>query len=194
MATLILIYIFCVILGLAYALIGTLLGHSGMDTGGHDFGGHDMGHDLSSGEVSFSPFSPIVISSFIASFGAGGLVARYAFEITGIFNVLVALIAGIIVGACVFYFFLKVFRATQSSSEARVSDLAGMTAEVITPIADSGLGEIAYILRGSRYTSPAKSQDGTAISKMKAVRIIKIVGSTAVVEPLKDEPQTHSEP
>jgi membrane-bound ClpP family serine protease len=193
MATLVLIYLFCLVFGLAYAIISALLGGHGGEVHGVDIGSHDIGHELSQGEVTFSPFSPIVIASFIAAFGAGGLIAYYAFHIAGFFNVLIALLSGIVVGACVFYFFYNVFKVTQSSSEARVADLKGLTAEVITPIAANGLGEVAYVLRGSRYTSPAQSADNSAIARNKTVKIQRIVGSTVIVEIL-DETTTASSP
>ncbi len=190
MATLVLIYLFCLVFGLSYAIISALLGGHGGETGGVEATGHDMGHELSDGEVSFSPFSPIVISSFIAAFGAGGLISYYAFRISGFLNVFAALCCGIVVGTCVFYIFYHIFKVTQSTSEAHVADMKGVIGEVITPIASNGLGEVAYIMRGSRYTAPAQSTDGKAISRNKAVQIKQVVGSTLIVEEmdLTDKP------
>ena len=52
----------------------------------------------------------------------------------------------------------------------------------ITPIPANGVGEIAYVNGGSRYTAPARSLDGLEIANGKAVKIARIVGSQFYVE------------
>ena len=177
MTTLALFYLFFLLVGLVYSVISVILG-------GHHFsgGGHDIGQEASGGEVSFSPLSPMVIASFITAFGAGGLISHYALKVPGVLSVLIALFVGLIVGAVVFYVFYTIFAVTQSSSEAQASALLGVIGEVITPISQHGLGEIAYIIRGSRYTAPAKSARGNLIERNQSVKIVSVVGSTLVVE------------
>ena len=176
MTTLALLYLFCLLVGLIYSVISVVLG-------GHHFGGgHELGQEVSAGEVSFSPLSPMVIASFITAFGAGGLISHYALKVSGVPSVLIALLAGLVVGAVAFYVFYSIFAVTQSSSEAQASALLGVIGEVITPISQHGLGEIAYIIRGSRYTAPAKSARGNLIERNQSVKIINVVGSTLVVE------------
>jgi membrane protein implicated in regulation of membrane protease activity len=75
-----------------------------------------------------------------------------------------------------------VFRHTQSSSESKVGKLVGTEANVITPIAENGVGEIAYVVGGSRYTAAARAEKGTAIASGRAVKITRVVGTQFYVE------------
>ena len=74
------------------------------------------------------------------------------------------------------------FKHTQSSSESRVSSLVGQTASIITPIPADGVGEIAYVQGGSRYTAPARTESGAPVGAGKPVRITRIVGTQYYVE------------
>jgi membrane-bound ClpP family serine protease len=76
------------------------------------------------------------------------------------------------------------FRKTQSSSESRVATLVGMTASIVTPIPENGVGEIAYVQGGSRYTAPARSENGTPVAAGRTVKITRI-GSAVFVEATK---------
>ena len=82
------------------------------------------------------------------------------------------------------------FEQTQSSSESRVSSLIGQTASIITPIPENGVGQIAYVQGGCRYTAPARTESGTAVSGGKVVRITRIVGTDYLVEMLPAEKET----
>ena len=70
-----------------------------------------------------------------------------------------------------FLLFNSMFKQTQSSSESRVSSSLGQTASIITPIPANGVGEIAYVQGGSRYTAPARTESGGSVSAGKPVRI-----------------------
>jgi membrane protein implicated in regulation of membrane protease activity len=74
-------------------------------------------------------------------------------------------------------FLRKLFRATQGSSESRISDVIGIEAEVITPIPENGVGEIAYVQKGARYSAPAREQTGVAIANGRPVKIVRVAGS-----------------
>ena len=56
---------------------------------------------------------------------------------------------------------------------------------MILAIPRDGLGEIAYVAKGSRYRAPARSASGTKIAAKSTVVIRRIVGSTFSVA-LKD--------
>ena len=60
----------------------------------------------------------------------------------------------------------------------------GMTATIISPIPVNGVGEIAYVQAGTRYTAPARLEKGdTALGNGKLVRITRVVGSQFYVAP-----------
>jgi len=140
-------YMIAFFLGLTYALVS---GAINLFAGGdHDVGGHDVdidhdidfehdhdfgGGDGGEGAVDFSPLSPVTISFFVAAFGGTGLVLTRVCHLPGILSLPLSTISGLIVAGAVFYLFFKIFRITQGSSEARVVDLMGIEAEVITAI------------------------------------------------------------
>ena len=92
-------------------------------------------------------------------------------------SVPLAAICGLAIAALVIFVFNKVFRATQGSSEGRVAELFGQAATVITPIAAGGVGEIAYVQGGTRYTAAARAQDGREIPSGVPVRIVRVAGT-----------------
>jgi membrane protein implicated in regulation of membrane protease activity len=88
------------------------------------------------------------------------------------------------IAAVVFAVLRQVFRHTQISSEAKVADLIGEPATVITPIPENGVGEIAYVQCGARYLAPAREESGAAVSKGQSVRISRITGTQFYVIPM----------
>jgi membrane protein implicated in regulation of membrane protease activity len=85
----------------------------------------------------------------------------------------------------VLWLFNTVFSKTQSSSESNVASLVGLGASILTPIPEAGVGEIAYVQGGTRYTAPARAEGGIGIGPGQPVRITRIVGTSFFVEPAK---------
>jgi membrane protein implicated in regulation of membrane protease activity len=174
-------FLLCLLAGLFYAIISVFLGSF---TGGHDYSGTDAGgtgHGVS-GEIHFSPMSPMVIATFVTTFGAGGLAASKGMGLTVLPAVMVATASGLGFGALAFLIFRKVYSATQSSSEVEVAALVGTLAEVITPIGKDLVGEIVYVSKGSRFTGPARSAEEGELAKNTPVEIVRIVGNTFFVK------------
>jgi len=158
-------------------------GGEGFDTG-HDVVGHVETGGSDHGTLHFSPLSPVIIAMFVTSFGGMGMVALKFFNLNEFITLPLALVSGLVIGGISFLIFHAIFKATSSSSESSRSDLAGLEAEVITPIPEGGgLGEIAYSNRGTRYTAPARSIYKTAVSAHSVVTIDKIVGNIFFVKP-----------
>ena len=173
------IYLFCLVVGFVFVLGTVMLGHLG---GGHGHVEGSGGHAEAGADGSDAPgvsfFSPTVMAAFVTAFGAFGLIFSEV-KVTsnpvlsaGLSLVCAFLVAGGIVGVL-----RKVVRAGDSSSESRVASLAGQIATVITPIPANGVGEIAYVQAGSRYTAPAREETGAPISSGSAVTITRVVGS-----------------
>ena len=173
------IYLVCVGAGLLFAIVSALLADGG---GGHaaPHGDAHAGHgDAGShGMPGVSALSPTAIGTFVTAFGAFGLVFS-KIEMTGSawLSVPLAAVCGLGVAALVVVVFNKIFRATQSSSEGRVAELFGTSATVITPIAAGGVGEIAYVQGGTRYTAAARALDEREIPNGAKVRIVRTAGS-----------------
>ena len=70
------------------------------------------------------------------------------------------------------------------ASYLSVATLVGYSASIITPIPENGVGEIAYVQGGSRYTAPARSESNEIVASGRTVKIKRIVGSQVFVEPI----------
>jgi hypothetical protein len=186
------IYTACLALGLIFTIVSAAMGHlfGGHDVGGGDVGagGHaEAGYDHS-GVPGMSFFSPTVLAILVTAFGACGLILSHVEATKNIWiSAPISSVAGLIVASLVFQLFNWVFRKTESSSEAKVASLGGVTASIITPIPANGVGEIAYIQGGTRYTAPARTENGVAVPAGRPVRITRVAGTEYYVEIL-DEP------
>lgn len=180
------IYAICLAVGLIFTIFSAIAGHL---FGGHDMhtdvgtGGHaDAGYDHS-GVPGISFFSPTVLASFVTAFGACGLILERIPATQSIWvSAPVSAVAGALVALLTFAFFNYMFQKFQGSSESRVGSLVGQIASVATPIPQNGVGEISYVQGGSRYTAPARTTDGSAVTAGKCVRIVRIVGSQFFVQ------------
>jgi len=185
-------FLLCIIAGLIFAVLSvifsTAFGGSGLPFSG-DGADADIG-DVSGADVSFSPFSTTVLATFVTAFGAGGVVGLEGLHWSPLASVALGIGSGLAIGGMVYFVLNAVYKRTQGSSEPGTEELIGLSAEVITAIPKEGLGEIAYVVRGSRSTSSARSADGTAIIRGTTVTIQDISGSSLLVKPLS----TNTEP
>jgi membrane protein implicated in regulation of membrane protease activity len=204
-------YLVCFMLGLAYAVIAAVFGAFGGDHGGggHDFGGgHDLGggHDIVAGydataadvghvpgdissEPAISPFSPPVVAMTLITFGGTGIIFDAVLPQWGGLSVLPSAGSGIGMGVLTFFFFYTVISKVQGSSSPSLADQVGITAEATTPIPPDGVGEIAYVARGARFTARAKSMTGATLASHSEVTIVRWVGNTAYVKPVDETPK-----
>ena len=181
------IYIICLTVGFVFTFGSLVFGH--LLGGGHDVGHLDGGHvegggghaeaGLESSDMpGMSPFSPMIIASFVAAFGGFGLIFR---EIPAThstwWSAPLAMLAALVLALILFYLLRGLFRAAQSTSESRISEVVGVIAEVITPIPAKGVGEIAYVQKGARYSAPAREEAGEAVAGGQAVKIVRVAGS-----------------
>jgi membrane protein implicated in regulation of membrane protease activity len=181
------IYTACLALGLLFTIISAITshffggghdGHMDVGTGGHAEAGFDQ-----SGIPGIAFFSPTVLSCFVTAFGACGLILSRIEATKSVWiSAPISAMAGLIMATLAFLLFNWMFQKTQSSSEVRVASLVGQTASIITPIPENGVGEVAYVQGGSRYTAPARTETGTSVPAGKPVRITRIVGSQYFVE------------
>jgi len=172
------IYLICLVFGLLFTLISAIAGHF-FGGGDHDLGtdGHAEAGVDQSGVPGISFFSPTVLASFITAFGAFGVIFSKIKATESMWaSAPLAGIGGLLVAWGVFLLFNYMFEKTESSSESRISTVVGMMASIITPIPANGVGEIAYVQSGTRYTAPARSEGGTAVP---AANWFELLGSLA---------------
>lgn len=182
------IYLGCLGFGLLFTILSAVLGHvfggvdHHFDVGTH--GSVDAGFDHS-GMPGVSIFSPVVISSFITSFGGFGLVFHQIERTRSVWvSAPLAAACAFAVAVGAFFLFNAIFEKSQASSEVRLSTLVGKTATVITPIPANGVGEIAYVTAGTRCTAPAREQTGTPVATGQTVKIMRVGESQFFVTPV----------
>ena len=173
------VYLICLVAGLTFSVLtvvaGHFFGHAGHVDGS---GGHAEAGSDSSDAPGISVFSPTILASFITAFGAFGIVFSQFPATDHVFiSAPLSVAGGMAVAGMLLIFFRYVFAHTQSSSESHVARLIGAEANVITPIPENGMGEIAYVVGGTRYTAPARGENGTAVANGKTVKIVRVVGT-----------------
>jgi membrane protein implicated in regulation of membrane protease activity len=174
------IYGICLVVGLLFTLTSVMFGHFFGGHGDHvaGSGGHVEAGADSSDAPGISIFSPTIMASFVTAFGGFGLIfTQFQKTSNAAISAPLSLLGGLAVAGVLFIFLSSVFRHTQSSSESHVSQLVGTEANVITPIPGNGVGEIAYVVGGTRYSAPARSESGAEIANGRTVKIVRIVGS-----------------
>src|SRR6202000_2931522 len=100
----------------------------------------------SSDSPGISIFSPIIMAAFVTSFGGFGLMFT-EIEATRrpFISAPLAVVAALVVASVLVGVLRKLMRASDSSSESKVSNLPGCVATVISAIPVGGVGEIAYV-------------------------------------------------
>lgn len=163
-----LIYLVCFGAGFVVTLLMALVG---------EFFGHDAdfaGSDVPGAGV----LSPLTIAMFVTAFGGFGLILRKIPALSSPWaNAPVAMVLAVGVAAVLVALLRMIFRRTQSSSESRISAVVGLEGTIVTPIPENGVGEVAYVDGGTRYTAPARETDGQPIAGGMPVRIARVVGT-----------------
>jgi len=113
------------------------------------------------------------LSCFVTAFGACGLILSRIESTRNVWiSAPISAVAGVSMASLAFVLFNWMFKKTQSSSESRVASLVGQAASIITPIPANGVGEIAYVQGGTRYTAPARTESGSPVPAGEPVRIL----------------------
>jgi len=178
-------YLICFLVGFVYAVVSAVLsGVLGGDIGGHDVdlsGGHDASFGTESGMVHFSPLSPTILATFLTGFGGAGIICLKVFNMSNYTSIPVSVIVALILAALVFLMMEWVFSKTESTVSVDAAQLVGMHADVITPIPENGVGEIAFVTSGLRQNAPARSADGKPIPSPSEVEVVRVVGNSYIV-------------
>ena len=190
------------VLGSGYVLLSLLLGHGHFDDAGHaghvahgtahethmTYGVKGEGHSTAGGSAGGTPafhfpfFSPLALATLFAAIGGWGLIAQHGFGVAENTSLLIAIPAAVITAYAVTYAGFRLVSGSTGSSQIRTSDLEGAMAEVITPIPAGGMGEVAAMVNGQRFSGPAREAAGKAVARGAHVRVRSLVGSTFIVE------------
>ncbi len=187
-----LVYLFCLVIGFVFVLGSAVLGHMGGD---HGHVGGSGGHAEAGADTSDAPgvslFSPIVMAAFVAAFGAFGLIfSQFSATKPPIISATLSIVGAVVVAGSLVGLLRKLVRASDSSSESQVATLIGHVAMVSSTIPAGGVGEIAYVQAGTRYTAPAREENAGAVSNGTEVKITRIVGAQFYVAPKTNSVKT----
>lgn len=179
-------YIACLVFGLVVAVVSAAAGGhgdgGGADHGGADHAGGDHGSHHGADAAGFPYFSPAVLGSFLAAFGAGGLVAVQVFGVTSLaVHLGMALGSGVGLAALAGLIMMRVVRAAESSTLVREHELVDAEGDVVTEIPGQGIGEVAVLAGSTRMTFPARSESGDTIARRALVVVTRVVGGTLYV-------------
>lgn len=172
-------FLFLFAFGLLFS-IASLLFSVGDDLPGLDLDGDASGHHHGG---SPSPLSLSTVMIFLTWFGGAGYIARTWGGLAAWLALLLAGGAGLVGGAIVHLFLVKVLWRGQSQLDPAKYDVRGTLARVTSSIRAGGTGEIVYTLDGKRRVDGARSVDGTAIGTGADVTIIRYTGGLAYVAP-----------
>jgi hypothetical protein len=156
-------------------------GGAGSNAGGADAGhkigpgGHQAGHGI-------SPFNLSTIMAFLTWFGGAGYVLRAYAGVQGIASIAAASLVGVLGGAIVFYFLVRVILPGQRILDPADYEVVGTLAKVSVRIRPGGVGEIVYTKGGTRRSEGARSIDGSAVERGTEVVIVKYERGIAYVE------------
>ena len=136
----------------------------------------------SDGNFHFPLFSPLTLATFCGAIGAIGLVATFGLHLSGALSVAVSMVGAAVFTYVVTYAAWRILVTSTGTQTVRESDLVGATAEVLTPIPQDGLGEVAALVRGQRHTAPARSADGAPVPRGALVSVVRVAGASLIVQ------------
>lgn len=139
---------------------------------------------LDAPDVAVSPLSPITISTFITTFGGVGVLATQLFGVDPRWSLLWAAGAGLLLSGISFLFYSQILIRSQASSEIKASEIIGLEAEVMVPIAAGSTGQVTYATKAGRMRSMARAVDNSAIGRGELVTIVRVIGPMVLVRPL----------
>lgn len=183
------IYLICFIVGFALSLISALSGvfhlhlpgmhHGHVAHGGH--GGHaHTGHAHTAGP-DISMFNFGTIAAFLAWFGGVGFLLSTYSGVMFWMAFSLSILAGVAGGAIVFWFLTRVLLAHERPLNALDYEMVGVYGQLTSAIREGGTGEISFSQEGLRRGAPARSEDGTAITKNTDVVVTRYEGGVAYV-------------
>jgi membrane protein implicated in regulation of membrane protease activity len=181
-------YLTCFAVGFLLSAISFIAG--GLRWHAHPHFSHASGHahgNASAGahtgrDASVSPLNFVSLTAFLAWFGGTGfLITRFS-SIWFALGLLIALAAGFIGAAIVFFFLTRVLISREENMDAADYEMVGVLGRISMPIRENGTGEIIYSQAGTRRTCGARSDNGTAFAKGTEIMVSRYEKGIAYVK------------
>ena len=175
-------YLFCFLVGFAFSVLTFLAGavhihlpfrlhlpaHGAGPAGGYagatGHGMHAKGAAArAGGHVAW--FNASTIMAFLAWFGGAGYILSRGSHLVALLCLAIAAIAGLVAGAIVYRFMLKLTRAGDSLLLDADYRIEGCVGTLSMPIREKGTGEVIFSLGGVRRCAGARSEAGDPVEK-----------------------------
>jgi membrane protein implicated in regulation of membrane protease activity len=152
-------------------------GHAHFHAHGHLHHAHASGSDA--GWLGYLA-SPSAIAVFLAWFGGlGYLLTRHSSLLWWI-DLLSAVALGL-AGAWTLATFLRFLQSRERPLDPINYQMAGVLGHVSSTIRPQGIGELVYLRDGARHSIPARSEDGTEITRGEEVIVTRYEKGIAFV-------------
>jgi len=185
-------YLICFVVGLVLSLLTLLGGMGHISWHFHLPHGH-VGHLPHAGHIAHGAggrgstsatvpwWNAFSVMIFLCWFGAAGyLLTRYGSFVAAVVLVL-SLLCGVIGGAIIFLFLVKVLLPHDRELTADETDVVGAVGRVSSPIRAGGTGEMVYEQLGAVRSAPARAENGEAIQKQEEVFVVRYEKGIAYV-------------
>jgi hypothetical protein len=191
-------YLICFVVGFVFALLGfagvTLhwpFGHGHLfhlpAHGGAHAAGHAGGAPAAGGRgAAVSPFNFACLMAFLAWFGGMGYLLTARGQLSRLVIFLAALAAGTVGAAVIFVFLARVLVRQERFLDSADFEMVGVLGKVTVAIRSDGTGEIVYSQAGTRRSSGARSESGSAIERGREVIVTRYERGIAYVRPWEE--------
>src|SRR5215469_11572629 len=133
-----------------------------------------------------SPFNFVTLTAFLAWFGgAGYLLTRYS-TVWIVLGLGLAVLSGLFGAAMVFLFLSRVLTSPEENLDPADYEMVGVLGRISVPIREGGTGELIYSQAGTRRSTGARAEDGTAIDKGREVVVTRYEKGIAYVRLWED--------
>jgi hypothetical protein len=136
--------------------------HAGAHGAVHGAGGHGGAGGHADAEI--SPINFATIAAFLAWFGGSGYLLTRYLTFWSLVALGMAVLFGLTGASAVLWILGKLVSREENLDPADY-DMVGVLGRVISTIRESGTGEIVFVQGGTRHTSGARAEDGSAIPR-----------------------------
>ena len=182
-------YLICFLVGLVLSLVSFLGGsthfhlphlpghHGGLP------GAHGGRPGLRSRGSSLSPINFATVTTFLAWFGGTGYLMSHYYGVWFLLVLGVASASGFAGAAAIFWFVAKVLVSPEENLDPADYEMVGVLGRITSPIREGGTGELVFSQAGTRRTTGARSDDGSAVAKGTEVIVTRYERGIAYVRP-----------
>lgn len=183
------LYALCFLVGFILSLVSFATGsthlhvphvHFHIGGGAHVPGPHA---GVSSRGADVSPVNFGTVTAFLAWFGGAGYLMTHYYGPWFLASLGVAIAGGVTGAAIVFWFVAKVLVSSEEELDPADYEMVGVLGRLSSPIRAGGTGELIFSQAGTRRSSAARSEDGTAIAKGTEVVVMRYEKGVTYVRP-----------